>query len=178
MRVVAGSMGGRRLATPGGDATRPTSDLVRGAIFNSLSAQGVLEGAVVVDLFAGSGALGIEAVSRGATSVVFVERNRATAGVIKGNLAALGIGPQARVEVVDVLAWADRGGRGPVDLVLADPPYSFDQWERLLAALVTFPTALVVAESDREIAAVGWDVRSVKRHGGTVVSQLSPRGAR
>ena len=178
MRVVAGSLGGRRLAAPDGAATRPTSDLVRGAIFNSLSAQGVLEGAVVADLFAGSGALGIEALSRGATSVVFVEQNRAAARVIKANLAAFGIGPQGLVEVADVLAWADRGGRGPVDLALADPPYGFDAWDRLLGALVTFPAALVVAESDREIAAEGWDVRSVKRHGGTVVSQLSPRGAR
>jgi 16S rRNA (guanine966-N2)-methyltransferase len=178
MRVVAGSLGGRRLAAPDGDSTRPTSDLVRGAMFNSLSAQGVLEGAVVADLFAGSGALGIEALSRGASSAVFVERNRAAARVIQANLAALGIGPQARVEVVDVLAWADRGGRGPLDLALADPPYGFDQWDRLLGALVTFPTAVVVAESDREIGSTGWDVRSVKRHGGTVVSQLSPRGAR
>lgn len=178
MRVVAGTVGGRRLAVPLGATTRPTSELVRGAIFNSLTAQGLVEGAIVGDLFAGSGALGIEALSRGAARAVFVESDRAAARVISDNLAALGLEGVGSVRVADVVTWVESSPGAPYDLILVDPPYGFDDWERLLAALVTFSVELVVAESDRPIEAEGWDVLSVKRHGGTVVSQLSPRGAR
>ena len=178
MRVVAGTVGGRRLAVPPGATTRPTSELVRGAIFNSLTAQGLVEGAIVADLFAGSGALGIEARSRGAARAVFVESDRAAARVISDNLAALGLEGVGSVRVADAVTWVESSPGAPYDLILVDPPYGFDDWERLLAALVTFPVELVVAESDRPIEAEGWDVLSVKRHGGTVVSQLSPRGAR
>jgi len=176
--VVGGYLGGRHLAVPPGRRTRPTSELVRGAIFNSLDSRGLPRGAVVVDLFAGSGALGIEALSRGAERAVFVESERRAARVLAENLAALGLEPVATVEVVDAVGWAT-GDRWParVDLVLADPPYDFDRWEALLAGAARFPSVLVVAESDRPIGAAGWDVLSVKRHGGTVVSQLRPRGA-
>lgn len=178
MRVVAGTVGGRRLAVPPGATTRPTSELVRGAIFNSLTAQGLVEGAVVADLFAGSGAIGIEALSRGAARAVFVERDRVAARVIADNLAALGLEDLGSVRVADVLTWVESSPDAPYDLILVDPPYGFADWERLLAALVTFPVERVVAESDRPVEAEGWDALSVKRHGGTVVSQLSPRGAR
>ncbi len=88
MRVIAGEFGGRRLVTPEGTATRPTTDRVREAVFNSLGSAGLLEGALVVDLFAGSGAVGIEALSRGAERCVFVERDRAALrGCIRGGVA-------------------------------------------------------------------------------------------
>ncbi|GAC1312013.1 MAG: 16S rRNA (guanine(966)-N(2))-methyltransferase RsmD [Acidimicrobiales bacterium] len=177
MRVVAGTVGGRHLSVPPGVATRPTSELVRGAIFNSLTARGVVQKAVVADLFAGSGALGIEALSRGASRAVFVESDRVAARVIAENLATLGLADVATVRVADAVGWAEAQGTAPFDLVLADPPYGFDAWDRLLRAVVTFPVDVLVAESDRPVEAEGWDVLSVKRHGGTVVSQLSPQGA-
>jgi 16S rRNA (guanine966-N2)-methyltransferase len=168
VRVVAGELGGRRLATPPGHATRPTSELVRAAIFNSLEARGLVAGAVVADLFAGSGALGIEALSRGASRAVFVESDRRAVRTIEANLAALGLTARATVRPVAVERWVPE----PADLVLVDPPYGWDGWEPLLGALVTFPQVLVVAESDREVTAEGWAVAGSKRHGGTVVTQL------
>ena len=176
MRVVAGSLGGRHLAVPPGRGTRPTSDLVRGAIFNSLEAQGLIEGAAVVDLFAGSGAMGIEALSRGAAQAVFVESNARAARVIEENVAALQLSDRVHIVRMPVERWL-AGQLPPVDVVLADPPYDWRGWEGLLSAVATFPEVVVVAESDRQVGAEGWDTAGVKRHGGTVVTQLRPRGA-
>ncbi|HZQ88176.1 MAG TPA: 16S rRNA (guanine(966)-N(2))-methyltransferase RsmD [Acidimicrobiales bacterium] len=173
MRVVAGSVGGRRLAVPRGVSTRPTSELVRGAVFNSLEARGVLDGASVADLFAGSGALGIEALSRGAAHVTFVEQDRRAAEVIARNLADLGLTDRARVDVAPVERWSPDG----IDLVLADPPYGWTGWAELLARLQARPDVLVVAEADHAVEADGWEVVASKRHGGTVVNLLRPRGA-
>ncbi len=173
MRVVSGTLGGRRLAVPAGHAIRPTSELVRGAVFNSLQARGAFEGAAVVDLFAGSGALGIEAISRGASSVVFVERDRDVARTIAANLADLGVSDRGRIEVCPVERWEPVAG----DLVLADPPYGWDGWPDLLARLRSLADVLVVVEADHPVEADGWEVVARKRHGGTVVSQLRPRGA-
>ena len=174
MRVVAGAVGGRRLAVPPGQRTRPTSELVRGAVFNSLVARGELEDAVVADLFAGSGAVGIEALSRGAARAVFVEQDRRVAATITANLDALGLADRGRVVVGPVEAWEPEA----VDVVLADPPYAWDGWAALLERLGRLdPPPLVVAESDRPVEADGWVVVALQRHGGTVVSQLRPRGA-
>jgi 16S rRNA (guanine966-N2)-methyltransferase len=173
MRVVAGSVGGRLLAVPPGELTRPTTELVRGAVFNSLAAQGEIEDAVVADLFAGSGALGIEALSRGAARAVFVEHDRRAADVIRGNLTALGLADRGRIEVVTVERWEP----GDVDVVLADPPYGWAGWADLLDRLRALGDVLVVAESPDPVEADGWEVVASKRHGGTVVSQLRPRGA-
>jgi 16S rRNA (guanine966-N2)-methyltransferase len=145
---------------------------VRGAVFNSLDARGVLAGASVADLFAGSGALGIEALSRGAARATFVEQDRHAAQVITRNLSALGLADRARVEVVPVERWQP----ADVDLVLADPPYGWDGWDELLARLHA-RDVLVVAEAERPVEADGWEVVARKRHGGTVVTQLQPRGA-
>jgi 16S rRNA (guanine966-N2)-methyltransferase len=142
-------------------------------VFNSLDARGALAGASVADLFAGSGALGIEALSRGAARATFVEGDRRAAEVIGRNLATLGLTDRAHVQVVDVEHWQP----GDVDLVLADPPYGWDGWGDLLARLRAHSDVLVVAESDRELEADGWEVVARKRHGGTVVNQLRPRGA-
>ena len=174
VRVVAGSLGGRRLATPPGAATRPTSELVRAAIFNGLAARGLLDGAEVADLFAGSGALGIEALSRGAAHAQFVEHDRRAAAIISRNLDASAWPTAPTVHIATVERWVPP----PVlDVVLADPPYAWDGWDGLLARLAMFPEVIVIAESDREVAADGWRVLAAKRHGGTVVTQLRPRGA-
>lgn len=128
MRVIAGRFGGRRLAAPRGAATRPTADRVREALFSML---GSLDGASVLDLFAGTGALGIEALSRGAAQAVFVERDRLALSALRANLAALGLGaeggePQVQVRARDAVAAL--GGaieQGETyDLVFLDPPYA------------------------------------------------------
>ena len=173
MRVLAGTLRGRSFAVPAGQTTRPTSGLVRGAVFNSLAARGELDGAVVADLFAGSGALGIEAISRGAASVVFVERDRAAARTIAANLDALGVAGRGRIVVGPVERWEPEA----VDLVLADPPYGWQGWPALLARLRQVDDVLVVVEADHPVEADGWEVVAQKRHGGTVVSQLRARGA-
>ena len=120
MRVVAGTARGRRLEAPAGQGTRPTADRVREATFNALGSLGVVEG-TVLDLFAGSGALGIEALSRGASDAVFVDRDRRAVAVVRRNLAA--IGADAQVFQRDVSAFLRRRGEGRYDLVFIDPPY-------------------------------------------------------
>ena len=106
MRVIAGEKGGRRLVAPPGRATRPTSDRVREAAFSMLSSLGGVEEALVWDLFAGSGAMGIEALSRGAAHATFVEQAQSACSATRANLAALGYGPgRATVICADVLAW-------------------------------------------------------------------------
>jgi len=153
--------------------------MVRAAVFNSLEARGLVEGARMVDLFAGSGALGIEAVSRGAAHVVLVERDRRAVAAIRENLTALGVAGAATLAAVDAAAWVAQGPEvhGRLDVALVDPPYRFDGWPGLLDGLAAWGAVTVVAESDGPLEAPGWDVLGVKRYGGTVVSQLRPRGA-
>jgi 16S rRNA (guanine966-N2)-methyltransferase len=179
MRVIGGRLGGRTLATPKGRAVRPSSSLVRGAIFNSLDAQGLLAGAAVADLFAGSGALGIEALSRGAARAVFVEEDRRAAETIEANLTALDLHDHAAVVRTTVERWVT-AGRDGFDVVLADPPYDWEGWDALLDALVMFPggpPGIVVAEARGEIGHPAWHVAGSRHHGGTVVTQLRPGGA-
>jgi 16S rRNA (guanine966-N2)-methyltransferase len=167
MRVVAGEFGGRRLIGPDGTTTRPTTDRVREAIFNSLGSAGLLEGALVADLFAGSGALGIEALSRGAQHCVFVERDRTALRALDGNLDALGLTGRSRVVTSDVMAVV---GSIDADIVFADPPYEFDEWPRLLDAV---RADLVVAEAGRPVGAVaGWEAVRSKKYGRTTVTTL------
>ncbi len=168
MRVISGEFGGRKLTTPPGMSTRPTTDKVRQAVFNSLGSLGVLEGATVADLFAGSGALGIEALSRGAESCVFVERDRSALVALRENLTSLGLESRSTVVSTDAMSYAP--GMSPVDIALIDPPYTFDAWTELLGSL---RAGLVVAESGREVVAPdGWDRLRVKRHGRTVITTL------
>lgn len=172
MRVVAGVARGRRLKPPPGTATRPTGDRVREAVFGALTSLGVVVDARVADLFAGSGALGIEALSRGATHATFVERDRRARAVVRANLEATGLADRATVRGGDAVAAL--GDLGPVDLVLADPPYAFDAWPALLVAAAATGAALVVAESDRPVEAPGWAVRRCRSYGTTVVTFLAP----
>jgi 16S rRNA (guanine966-N2)-methyltransferase len=135
VRVIAGRLGGRELRAPRGRATRPTSDRVREALFSML---GELGDARVLDLYAGSGALGIEALSRGALHATFVESGRAALGALRENLERLGLGARATVLSTSVArAAAALASRGPFDLVLADPP-----WTELEAALSELTTAV------------------------------------
>ena len=136
MRVVAGELGGRRLVAPAGTSTRPTTDRVREAIFNSLGSTGLLDGALVADLFAGSGAIGIEALSRGAERCVFVERDRTALRALDDNLDALDLNDRAKVLASDAMSAA---AGLDADIVFADPPYDFDRWDELLATGVGRP---------------------------------------
>lgn len=167
MRVVAGELGGRRLVAPEGTSTRPTTDRVREAIFNSLGSAGLLEGAVVADLYAGSGAVGIEALSRGAARCIFVERDRAALRALDENLDTLGLGDRSKVIVGDAMSVASTID---ADIVLADPPYDFDAWPDLLDRI---GADVVVAESGAAIEPpTGWTVWRDKKYGRTRVTFL------
>lgn len=174
---MAGTLRGRRLDAPPGAATRPTADRVRQATFNALESLGTLSGARVLDAFAGSGALGIEALSRGAAHATFAEIDPAARATLTANIAALAVGDRSQVVPGDgrrVVA------TGPWDLVLLDPPYTFDRWPDLLTAVVAglAPNGVVVAESDREVdLPPALHPHRVKRYGGTVVTIASPAGA-
>jgi 16S rRNA (guanine966-N2)-methyltransferase len=147
MRVVAGRYGGRTLKGPPGTTTRPTADRVREALFSMLAD---VSGARVLDLYAGSGALGIEALSRGAGSALFVERDARAAQTIRDNLAALGAAGEVRRQDSERFLAA---GRGTFDLVFCDPPY--DSAPRLAGLLaerlpaLTSEDARIVTESDK-----------------------------
>ena len=170
MRVVAGVARGRRLEAPDGADTRPTSDRVREAIFNSLASMDALEGAKVLDLFAGSGALGIEALSRYAANCTFVERARPALDAIRTNLDSTGLSDRANIVVADAMTFVTQGNAADFDLVLADPPYDFGQWEELLQGV---SPSLVVAESNRPVTPPeGWEVLREKRYGKTWVTFL------
>jgi len=172
VRVIAGRYGGRRLKAPPGAAVRPTSDRVREALFSILGAR--VQEAGVLDLFAGSGALGLEALSRGARHATFVESAPAALAALRANLAALGA--DADVVRADALRWLRAASRGArqYDLVFLDPPYrrAADLGATLsdLLPAVLAPGALVVAESDRraplELTITATDER---RYGDTLI---------
>jgi 16S rRNA (guanine966-N2)-methyltransferase len=161
-RIIGGTAGGRRLKTPTGDNTRPTSDRVREALFSAIeSSLGSLSGLRFLDLYAGSGAVGLEARSRGAGVVTFVEHDRRTAGLIRDNAKSLGF---ADIEVI--ASSVDRalahGPRSPYDVVFADPPYPLTAAE-LEVALVALRDlgwlglgALVVVERGSRSGELVW----------------------
>jgi 16S rRNA (guanine(966)-N(2))-methyltransferase RsmD len=176
--VIAGRYGGRRLQAPPGDATRPTSDRVREALFSILA--GRVEGARVLDLFAGSGALGIEALSRGAEAATFVDNAPAAIRAIGANLEALGADALVvRAEARRFLGGASRSGRS-YDLVFLDPPYRLETslGRDLPAALaaVLAPGATVVTESDRRAPLeVDLPLEDERRYGDTLIRIHGPR---
>lgn len=186
MRIVAGSLRGRVIAAPEGEGTRPTTDRVREALFSSLySLRGGFEGAVVLDAFAGSGALGIEAISRGASHAVFVEREARAAKVLQSNINACGLtSSQVTVLRRDVMGGLSPVAAGAFDLVFLDPPYAFDPHEvlgivrGLADAGALAPEAIIVYEhalkSADEVAAalqeLDCDVRPSKKYGKTGVT--------
>ena len=177
MRVIAGTYGGRTLKAPPGANTRPTSDRVRESLFSILGEQ--TEGARVLDLFAGSGALGLEALSRGAGDVTFVDDDRSAIAAIKGNLTALKADAQVRhSDALRFLGAASSSGT-QYDLVFLDPPYRLA--ERLAPPLsealpaVLAPGAVAVAESDRRAPlALDLPLKDERRYGDTLIRIYGP----
>lgn len=151
MRVVAGTLRGRKIVAPDGRATRPTTDRTREAMFNSLSSLGILEGAVIADLFAGSGALGIEALSRGAANCTFIESDGVALGVIRRNLRALGL--EDRTRVIASRVESGVSSLTDLDIALVDPPYGYERWGDLLQGLeaVVRQDGFVVIESGSKV---------------------------
>ncbi len=149
-RIVAGSLGGRRLVVPPGSATRPTSDRVREALFSTVDSMTTLAGSRFADLYAGSGAVGLEAASRGAAAVLLVESDARAARAIRANIAALGLAGIATLITAKVGPTLATPPDRPYDVVFADPPYSAGEPEiaALLAALVPWlsPDGLVILE--------------------------------
>jgi len=171
-RVIAGRHGGRRLQAPPGAGTRPTADRVREALFSILGAD--VEGRRVLDLFAGSGALGLEALSRGAAAATFVEQAAGAHRSIRANLDALGV--RAELVRADALRWlgAARADGRQYDLAFLDPPYTRTGalGARLSVALppVLAPGALVVAESGRRAPLeLDLPVTDERRYGDTLI---------
>ena len=166
---MAGELRGRRIEAPAGKGTRPTTDKAREATFNALGSMGVVVDAHVVDAYAGSGALGIEALSRGARHCTFIEQDRGALEVLRRNLAALGLESHATVRRGDALTMV--GQVVDATLVLADPPYVFADWGVLLGRV---SADLVVVESDRPLdeGLAGWEAVRVKRYGRAFVTFL------
>jgi 16S rRNA (guanine966-N2)-methyltransferase len=168
VRIIAGEFKGRRIKTPASDNVRPTADRVREAWFNIL--QGSIAGARVLDLFAGSGALGFEALSRGAVSVDFVETHAASVTAIHANAATLNVADQVTIHRTDAIRFAERLQPGAYDLVFADPPYAGDDAAALAQLFRAKPFARVFSiehASDQVIE--GGDTR---RYGDTALTIL------
>ncbi len=172
MRVIAGASRGRRLVAPIPPTVRPTSDRVRESIFDILGSMGGVVGLHIVDLFCGSGALGIEALSRGAAKATFVDHDQWITKAVRTNLDAVGLGHAVATIIRATLpGWLD--GEGPFDLALCDPPYDFVDWTTLLGVLDAPLAVLETSASAPEIVAPeGWTVAKSRRYGGTLVTVL------
>jgi len=176
MRVIAGTHGGRELVAPKGRATRPTSDRVREALFSIL---GDLDGVRVLDLFAGSGALGIEALSRGAREATLVDSGRPAIAAIRRNLEALGLEGEVAFQPAERFLQAASHAARQYDLVFLDPPYRHASalGRELTSALkpILAADARVVAESDRR-SPLGLELRLVdeRRYGDTLIQIYAP----
>ncbi len=179
-RIISGAAGGRALATPRGAATRPTADRVREALFSRLDHLDLLDGTRVLDLYAGSGALGLEAASRGAGDVLAVESDRATAALVRRNARSIGLADRVTVltDTVERVLLAGPGGPGRrCALVLLDPPYDLpeDRLGDVLALLVTHgwlaPRAVVVVERSSRSPEPRWpaglELTGERRYGET-----------
>jgi len=176
LRVHGGELGGRRLLTPKG--VRPSQGVVKEAVFNVLAAQ--LEGTRVIDLCAGSGALGIEALSRGAVHATFIENDYRVIAVLKRNLAELGLLSKASVHQAEAARWVELhpGEVGKADIVFLDPPYRDPILGEVLLALDRAALGTVVVEwSGRETLPVlaRLEVRRDKGYGATRLTILTPR---
>lgn len=178
-RIIAGSAGGRTLLTPPGSGTRPTSDRVREALFSALDSRDAVHGADVLDLYAGSGALGLEAASRGAASVVLVESDRRAAAVVRRNARVLGLADRASVVGAGVRVALARSPARAAGLVLLDPPYDLPE-DELAGALEDLATrgwlasgAVLVVERPRRAPEPTWPAgtssEAVRRYGETAL---------
>lgn len=182
MRIISGASKGRKLVTPKSQSLRPTSDRVKESIFNILGRE--VEGKLVLDLFAGTGNLGIEALSRGAKKAVFVEKGRQALRLIRRNVIQIGL--EGRVEIIPrdasraigILKW-----RGEIfDLIMMDPPYEKGLIKRTLTKLNSHPiyhvNSILIIEHDRRepLPSIpeGWNLIRERRMGDTVISFLTP----
>ncbi|MFD1787230.1 16S rRNA (guanine(966)-N(2))-methyltransferase RsmD [Sphingomonas floccifaciens] len=180
MRIIAGQWRGRPLAAPAGDATRPTADRTREALFSMLASRvGSFEDLAIADLFAGSGALGLEALSRGAASCLFVEQDRAALDALKANIAKLGA-KGAEVRASSVLALGP--ARAPLDLILMDPPYASGAGNVALDKLArlgwTTPATWVSIETGKteDVDVAGFAVEAERVHGKAKITLLRTTG--
>jgi len=168
IRIIAGEFKGRRIKTPASDKVRPTADRVRESWFSIL--QGAIPGARVLDLFAGSGALGFEALSRGALSVAFVEKHNASLAVIHDNAAILEVSDHVTIHRTDAIRFTERLQPGAYDVAFADPPYATDDVTRLVALFRATPFArLFSIEHSIDRIVEGGDTR---RYGDSAVTFL------
>lgn len=173
LRVIAGRFRGRRLETVPGTAVRPTADAMRETVFNVL--QSHVAGAVVLDIYAGTGSLGIEALSRGARRAVLVERDRRALEILRRNVAALGIDAEVEVVAADALRYLGRPHPEPFDVVLADPPYAAEVEAAVLAgaAGALGPAGVLVLQHPRRWQApdepAGFRTWRTKRFGDTTI---------
>ncbi|WP_327005841.1 16S rRNA (guanine(966)-N(2))-methyltransferase RsmD [Dactylosporangium sp. NBC_01737] len=177
-RIVAGTLGGRRLTVPAGQGTRPTSDRVREALFSSLEAMVDLDGARFADLYAGSGAVGFEACSRGAAHVLLAESDAKAARTARGNIATLGVGGTVKLVADKVERLLQQEPDEPFDVVFVDPPYAVTD-ERVAAVLEALAArwladgAIVVVERSSRGAPMRWPgglvQRAERRYGETTL---------
>ncbi|WP_394652574.1 16S rRNA (guanine(966)-N(2))-methyltransferase RsmD [uncultured Sphingomonas sp.] len=180
MRIIAGQWRGRPLVAPAGDATRPTADRTREALFSMLQSRvGSFEDLAVADLFAGSGALGLEALSRGAASCLFVEQDRGALDVLKANIAKLGA-KGAEVRASSVLAIGP--ARAPLDLIMMDPPYASGAGNVALDKLArlgwTTPATWVSIETGKteDVEVAGFAIEAERVHGKAKITLLRAEG--
>jgi 16S rRNA (guanine966-N2)-methyltransferase len=166
MRIVSGEFRGRRLAVPKDARVRPTADRVREAWMSILGP--ALPGARVLDLYAGSGALGLEALSRGAGAATFVELNPPSLRALEANVAALDVAQRVTIHRGDALRFAERLGPGAYDVALADPPYNRDDAERLVALFRRTPFARILSVEHN--ADAGLDGDDTRRYGDTALT--------
>jgi len=170
LRIIAGEFKGRRIKTPTTNKVRPTSDRVREAWFSIL--QQSIPAARVLDLFAGSGALGFEALSRGAVSVDFVETHRVSLTALQSNIEALQVEDRVTIHRMDAVRFAERLQPAQYDVAFADPPYATDEAERLAAIFRATPFAGILGIEHRPDLALNGD--DMRRYGDTAITFLYP----
>jgi 16S rRNA (guanine(966)-N(2))-methyltransferase RsmD len=178
MRIISGSLRRRSIIVPLGLDVRPTTDRVREAVFNMLVGRVELVNARVLDLFAGSGALGFEAISRGASRATFIENNRRVAAVIRENARQFGVESSARVQAEDVAHFLKRYDGPPFDIVFADPPYTYASVDELPDRLIGLVAdgGFLILEHDGRYHFGGHEALVVQRgYGRTRVSLFTPR---
>jgi 16S rRNA (guanine966-N2)-methyltransferase len=184
MRIISGTSKGRKLVTPRSQSLRPTSDRVKESMFNIL--QDDIVGKVVLDLFAGTGNLGIEALSRGAKKTIFVEKGRQALRLIQRNLTQFGLEERSEIlpkDAIRAIGILKQRGES-FDLILMDPPYEKGLIQRTLMKLNSYPIyhkdSILVIEHDRRepLSTVmdGWNLIRQRRIGDTVISFLTPQG--
>lgn len=182
MRIIAGKFRGKALLSPEDESIRPTADRVREALFNIIASRlgPHLDGLKIVDLFAGTGALGLEALSRGAATVVFVDTGAEARGLIRDHIEAFGAGGVAKLLRRDATNLGPAGTMGPVDLVFLDPPYGKGLGEQALTALRTGgwlkPDTLLVLEEGSDVTVTlpeGFTLEDRREYGAAAIHILS-----